>query len=122
MAVSTPLGEMRFNPNTFMQEMWDGKSWVEVDSVSTINYPNSYGPGATVGGVTMISAAGTVTTPLTANQREDIFEFLKDNLRVAEYTDEKGKTLYVELQMRAGDGYAWDKIRRVKLKETDDML
>ncbi len=60
--------------------------------------------------------------PLSQSAQEDVFEFLKNNLRVAEYTDDAGKLLYVELQMRAGEGYVWDKIRRVRLKETDDML
>ena len=103
MAVSTPYGEIRINPNTLMTEMWDGKNWLELDSVSTINSPNSYGSISAVNTAT-ITTAGTSSAP-TAERQEDIFEFLKNNLRVAEYTNEEGKPLYVELQMRAGDGY-----------------
>ena len=59
---------------------------------------------------------------ISATERELIFDFLKENMRVAEYLDDNGKVHTVQLEMRAGDGYVWDKIRRVKLKETDDML
>ena len=68
-----------------------------------------------------ISNLGLTRSPSTVNG-EDMFEFMKDNIRVAEYVDDNNKLLYVELQMRAGPGFVWDKIRRVRLKETDDML
>jgi hypothetical protein len=68
-----------------------------------------------------ISNLGLIRSPSSING-EDMFEFLKENIRVAEYVDDNNKLLYVELQMRAGPGFVWDKIRRVRLKETDDML
>lgn len=51
--------------------------------------------------------------------KEDFFAFMKENLRVAEYVDENGKTEYVQLQFRNGPGYVWEEVRRVKLKPTD---
>lgn len=93
-----------------------------------IDYPTSYvnddGSSITISTTTVannISNLGLTRSPSTVNG-EDMFEFLKENIRVAEYVDDNNKLLYVELQMRAGPGFAWDKIRRVRLKETDDML
>lgn len=87
-------------------------------TISTGAGTNAY---ANVGAGSNISSLGLARSPSTVNG-EDLFEFLKENLRVAEYVDDNNKLLYVELQMRAGEGFVWDKIRRVRLKETDDML
>jgi hypothetical protein len=53
------------------------------------------------------------------NFKEDLFAFMKENFRVAEYVDENGKIEYVQLQFRNGPGYVWEEVRRVKLKPTD---
>jgi hypothetical protein len=99
-----------------------------------IDYPVSYSndDGSTITistngiGNSTISNSSVANLGLTRNPSsingEDMFEFLKENIRVAEYVDDNNKLLYVELQMRAGPGFVWDKIRRVRLKETDDML
>jgi hypothetical protein len=54
------------------------------------------------------------------NTQEDLFAFLKENIRVVEYTNETGSKIEnVQLQFRAGPGYVWEEVRRVKLKLTD---
>jgi hypothetical protein len=73
---------------------------------------------------TSIANLGTVVGTSARRQvddnfKEDFFAFMKENLRVAEYVDDNGKTEYVQLQFRTGPGYVWEEVRRVKLKPTD---
>ena len=115
MAKTFPIGHMRVNPNTFMTEVWDGKQWNSsvspsmVNSISTLGLP--------------IGATGTITNnsvrqSFSATERELMYEFLKENLRVAEYLDENEKIDTVQLELRMGPGYTWESIRRVKTKHT----
>ena len=107
MAKTFPVGHVRVNPNTFMTEVWDGSTWNNglstITSTTTIPYP--------------IGSNGNITSSkptISATERELIFEFLKENMRVAEYVDDKGKISTVQLEMRAGPGFVWENIRRVK--------
>jgi hypothetical protein len=118
MTVSIPAGQMRINPNTYEQEMWDGTSWIEI---AAINMSNNISGSLTTtvvpnGGYTVSTVS---SSPITENQKEDIYQFLRENLRVAEMLDDNGKLSHVELQMRAGEGYVWDQIKRVRVKSTD---
>jgi len=103
MAKTFPVGHVRVNPNTFQTEMWDGTCWqTTITGIPTTNVGSSY--------TTAISGNSTIS----ATEREIIFDFLKENMRVAEYTNEHGKVTNVQLEMRAGPGYVWENIRRVK--------
>lgn len=102
----TPVGQIRINPHTLTTEMWDGKSWVDqYYSGLTNNNPNT----------TYVSH---VKPSLSFTERELIFDFLKQNMRVAEYVDNTGKVLAVQLEMRAGEGFVWEQIRREKVKNS----
>lgn len=113
MAKTFPIGHVRVNPNTYQTEMWDGSKWTTtttgVASVSNSPYTLSSNAITTIGSST-ISSKPTIS----ATEREMIFDFLKENMRVAEYTDDKGKITTVQLEMRAGPGFVWENIRRVK--------
>ena len=115
MANSIPVGHMRVNPHTYMQEVWDGKQWNRIDDpgvFTTIPVHNG-------GSITTAQTNGTVSigaSKLTENAKEEVYEFLKKNLRVAEYLDENGKVDYVQLELREGEGCIWENIQRVRIK------
>ena len=109
------VGQLRINPNTYMSEVWDGNTWVDtvtpqmVNSISTLGLP--------------IGATGTITTnsvrqSFSAVEREMMYEFLKDNMRVAEYRDGDGKIETVDLQLRLDAGYEWEPIKRTKINRS----
>ena len=107
MAKTFPVGHVRVNPNTFMTEVWDGSTWNSglstIASTTTIPYP--------------IGSNGNITSSkptISATERELIFEFLKENMRVAEYVQRDGKPPIVQLEIRAGEGYVWEQVKRVK--------
>lgn len=111
MARTIPVGELRINPRTFMSEVWDGKMWRDTVTPQMVNTAtNSY---------TTISSNGitssSVKTSFSAVEREMMFEFLKSNMRVAEYRDGDGKIETVELQLRLDAGYEWEPIKRTKI-------
>jgi hypothetical protein len=110
MAKSFAVGQTRVNPNTFMTEVWNGTKW---DSgLSTItNTTGTY----TIAPNGMNSMTVSSRPTISATERELIFEFLKRNLRVAEYRDSSGKIENVELQIRLDEGYSWEPIRREKI-------
>ena len=83
--------------------------------MSTVNIPLG-GYGSTV--ISTVPNGAAVSTPASDIQKEKIFEFLKENLRVAEYMDEKNKLHTVQLEMRAGPGFVWENIKRVKTKNS----
>ena len=115
MAVTTPTGHIRINPYTHMSEVWDGNTWIEMtNNVSVSQGAGGYGGGT----VTANGSIASISTPATDIQKEQIFEFLKENLRVAEYMDEKNKIHTVQLEMRAGPGFVWENIKRVKTKNS----
>lgn len=123
MAVAIPIGHSRVNPNTFMHEVWDGTKWDDGSGVATISKPFSHsinGGNITTGTITTSSLNGSSYSSrptFSPTEREMMFQFLKDNLRVAEYVDENGKITTVQLEMRAGEGYVWENIRRVRTKD-----
>ena len=120
MSTLIPVGQIRHNMNTMMNEVWDGKSWITIDdgldSFTPISVHN--------GGHTITTSNAAITTSMGFNgtsrmadvTREDMFEFLKTNLRVAEYLDETGKVDYVQLELREGEGCNWENIQRVRIK------
>lgn len=111
MAKTFPVGHIRVNPNTFQTEMWDGSCWqTTTTGVLTTNVGSSYITSNGNGYTTTINSKPTIS----ATEREMIFDFLKENMRVAEYVDDKGKITTVQLEMRAGPDYIWENIRRVK--------
>jgi len=114
MAKTFSIGQTRVNPNTFITEVWDGTKWDSRLSTITTNVGNSYTTIAT-NGITGSTISSRPT--ISATERELIFEFLKENMRVAEYIDGKGKISTVQLEMRAGPGYVWEQIRREKTKD-----
>jgi hypothetical protein len=114
MAKSFAIGQTRINPNTFMTEVWDGTKWDNGLNTITTNVGNSYTTIAT-NAITGSSISSRPT--ISATERELIFDFLKENMRVAEYLDDKGKIHTVQLEMRAGPGYVWENIRREKTKD-----
>ena len=115
MAVTTPVGQIRHNANTMMSEVWDGNTWIEMaNNISVSHGGGGYGGGT----VTANGSIASISTPATDIQKEQIFEFLKENLRVAEYLDEKNKIHTVQLEMRAGPGFVWENIKRVKTKNS----
>jgi hypothetical protein len=108
MAKTFPVGHMRVNPNTFMSEVWNGSQW--------ISNANTVTSSISTNGITNVGAISSNVKPIfSAIERELIFEYLKRNLRVAEYRDGDGKIETVELQMRLDDGYSWESIRREKI-------
>ena len=109
MAKTFPIGHTRINPNTFMTEVWDGKTWN--NGVSTVT-----GSTYTIASNGMNSTTVSSRPTISATERELIFDFLKENMRVAEYLDDNGKVHTVQLEMRAGDGYVWEQIKRQKVK------
>ena len=125
MAKSFPVGHMRVNPNTYETEVWDGTKWnnTNMHGVTTTLPTSGYTTIASSGnitsnGITTSTFSGTSSRPtISATERELIFDFLKQNMRVAEYVDDKGKVHTVQLEMRAGEGYTWENIRRVKTKD-----
>lgn len=116
MAISSPVGTIRHNPNTYMQEVWDGKDWnpiVDTDNFTTIPVHNLNGVVSTNVYTTTVSSQGT---SMSDNTKENFYHFLKENIRVAEYLDESGKIDYVQLEIREGEGFVWEPIRRIKIK------
>ncbi len=105
-----------------MQEVWDGKDWnpiVDTDNFTTIPVHNLSGVVST-NGVVGTNVYTTTISPqgnsMSDNVRENLYHFLKQNIRVAEYLDESGKIDYVQLEIREGDGFIWEPIRRTKIK------
>jgi hypothetical protein len=120
MAVLTPVGQIRHNSGTGMSEVWDGKQWVQMDDglngFTTINTYSAVPNGGHT--ITNVSSNGiSSVSTMNDNLKEDLYSFLKRNLRVAEYTDETGKLDYVQLEMREGDGGEWENIQRVRIKQ-----
>ncbi len=116
MAKTFPTGHMRVNPNTYETEVWDGSKWSSSNMHGlTTNVGSSYTTIAT-NGITGSSISSKPT--ISATERELIFDFLKENMRVAEYVDDKGKIHTVQLEMRAGPGYIWENVRREKTKNS----
>ena len=118
MAKIPTIGEMRVNPQNFTSEIWNGKMWVDtvtpqMVSGITTNVGSSY---TTIANNGITSATVSSKPTISATERELIFEFLKDNMRVAEYLDENNKIHTVQLEMRAGPGFVWEQITRVKTK------
>jgi hypothetical protein len=124
MSTLTPVGQIRYNANTLMSEVWDGKQWIEMDdslngfTPISIHSNNVYGGGITSANniTTTIGSNGT-SARLTDNAREELYQFLKSNLRVGEYLDENGKIDYVQLELREGEGCIWETIQRVRIKQ-----
>lgn len=120
MAVSIPVGQIRHNVNTLMSEVWDGYKWIEMDTSPNGFTPiNSYSAVPNGGHtITNVSSNGiSSVSTMNDNLKEDLYSFLKRNLRVAEYIDETGKLDYVQLEMREGDGCVWENIQRVRIKQ-----
>ncbi len=112
MAKSFSIGQTRVNPNTFMTEVWDGTKWDNgIGGITTA--VNSY----TIASNGMNSVTVNSKPTISPTERELIFDFLKENMRVAEYVDEKGKISTVQLEIRAGPGFVWEQIRREKTKD-----
>lgn len=122
MAISIPVGQIRLNANSNMQEVWDGKDWLELGGPNVFTPMPIHNSSGSI--TTSISNTSTITTngmgsmgKLTENAKEDLYLFLRGNLRVAEYLNENGKVDYVQLEIREGDGYDWENIQRVRIKQ-----
>jgi hypothetical protein len=75
--------------------------------------------GLPIGSASITTTVGSNgSSARISRNMEDVYEFLKENLRVAEYTDETGKITTVQLEMRLGPGFVWENIRRVKTTNT----
>jgi len=75
--------------------------------------------GLPIGSASITTTVGSNgSSARLSRNMEDVYEFLKENLRVAEYIDDSGKITTVQLEMRLGPGYTWENIRRVKSKNT----
>lgn len=112
MAKTFPVGHMRVNPNTFLTEVWDGNQWIG-NLTTGANLSGSSYTLASNGNNTVTTS--TVRPTYSPTEKELIFEFLKDNMRVAEYRDGNGKIETVELQLRLDVGYEWEPIKRTKI-------
>ena len=125
MSTLIPVGQIRHNTNTFMNEVWDGKDWVPMveDDVGFTQLPihanvisNNYGSITSASTITTTVGSNGTSSRLNDNAREELYHFLKSNLRVAEYLDENGKIDYVQLELREGEGCIWENIQRVRIK------
>lgn len=115
MVISKPIGEVRYNHNTYLKEVWDGKDWNPIDDPNNFVTIPVHNLSGTVS--TTITTASIMPDKITTERKnEDLFEFLKKNLRVAEYLDENGKVDHVQLELRADEGYIWENISRVRIK------
>jgi hypothetical protein len=101
------VGDTRINPNTYDIDVWDGTDWVSGHSVITSNYRT-----------TSMNAATASTSTRYPVDTLSIYEFLKNNLRVAEYLDDNGKIHTVRLELRQGEAYVWEPIRRIKINDS----
>ena len=114
-AVSTPIGQIRYSATKDAREMWNGFEWVNLDDSSTFM---SLQPTLVHNGGITAANTSTITNvgKMTENAKEDLYLFLKNNIRVAEYLDENGKIEYVQLELREGEGCVWENIQRVRIK------
>lgn len=96
--------------DTYRTAVYDGHRWTEMTSGITTG-----GSTITASNITTTRSNGTsiADTPFL---QEQMFDFMKQNLRVAEYTDDDGKIHTVQLEMRLGPSYVWEPIKRVKTK------
>ena len=118
MANTPPLGEIRVNPRTFMSEVWDGKKWVDTVTPQMVNIgavSGTISSGSYITGANGSTITTSSTKQFSENDKELMFEFLKENMRVAEYRDGNGKLENVELQLRLAVGYEWEPIKRAKI-------
>lgn len=112
----------QFNHTTFEDEyaMYDGSKWVKMNNPNSLGAPYMNSTVATKinGGITSNGSSYTTAVSskptISATERELIFEFLKENMRVAEYVQRDGKPPIVQLELRAGPGYTWEQVKRVK--------
>ena len=113
----------QFNHTTFEDEyaMYDGTQWLKMNNMNSLGAPYMNSTVAkNINGGTITSNGSSYTTAISnkptisATERELIFEFLKHNMRVAEYIQGDGKPPIVQLEMRAGEGYVWEQVKRVK--------
>lgn len=117
MAISIPVGQMRMNQNTFMQEVWDGKDWNPIGDPNVFTTIPVHNGGSITSAITNTATiVPNGASKLTDSAKEDLFLFLKNNLRVAEYLGENGKVDYVQLELREGEGCIWENIQRVRIK------
>lgn len=107
--------QVQYDPSVdeYRTAIYDGHQWKEITNHNKISTMNS---NISASNITTISGSSSRPT-ISATERELIFDFLKENMRVAEYTDASGKVITVQLEMRAGEGYVWESIRRVKTKD-----
>lgn len=107
----TPVGQIRYNPHSGLTEMWDGNNWA-TQTFATLG----------VSSLTSATSVSPVKPSYSATERELMFDYLKRNLRVAEYRDGNGKLENVELQIRLDEGYSWEAIRREKIIRSKSKL
>ena len=95
----------QFNPIKREDEyaVYDGKKWTRMHSpITSAPY------------IVTTGSSTSFKPTISATERELIFEFLKENMRVAEYVQRDGKPPIVQLEIRAGEGYVWEQVKRVK--------
>lgn len=125
MANSIPVGRMRVNPHTYMQEVWDGKQWNEIEDPSLFTALPIHKSGPitsppTINAIAPITGTGSFTAVSNAATqiKNDVVTMLEHNLRVAEVYDTVTlKLKRAELQYRDGPGSEWTPIQRTKLYE-----
>jgi hypothetical protein len=97
--------------DTHRTAVYDGHRWVEMNnSTNTIASSNLT--------ASSINANASASRIIDHQFNEKMFEFLEQNLRVAEYIGSDGKIQTVQLEMRVGPSYVWEPIKRVKTKNT----
>lgn len=117
MAITNPIGQIRLNPNTFMQEVWDGKDWNVIDDANNFTtIPIHSISGAVSSSYTTSMQPIGSSVIMNESRKEDIYHFLMKNLRVAEYLDDTGKIDYVQLELREDENCIWENIQRVRIK------
>jgi hypothetical protein len=106
MAKTPNIGDTKIDPNTYDTKVWDGITWVNGSNTITSNLRSVATNSAHAIG------QGTITR---ISEHEHLYNFLKNNLRVAEYLDDKGKIKNVQLELRQGEQYVWVPIKRIKI-------
>jgi hypothetical protein len=125
MSTLIPVGQVRYDFRSDQKQMWDGHRWKSISDDEFNELPIH----KHIGGMSIIPNNG-ITAPVTNTNfgslassgitrnitGEEIHDFLKRNLRVAEYLKEDGSIDYVQLELREGEGANWENIQRVRIK------
>lgn len=100
--------------DTHRTAVYDGQRWVEMNNQTSVSHV-----APTIGSSSIVNSTNAKINTIADNfLHERMFNFMKENIRVAEYTDASGKIHTVQLEMREGPNFIWEPIKRVKIKNT----